>query len=40
MADTDTTVAPGRMRVLLVEDDDGIAGPLAQGQTREGFEVS
>ena len=40
MADTDTAVAPGRVRVLLVEDDDGIAEPLAQGLAREGFEVS
>ncbi len=40
MADTDTAVAPDRMRVLLVEDDDGIAEPLAQGLAREGFEVS
>ena len=40
VADTDTAVAPDRVRVLLVEDDDGIAEPLAQGLTREGFEVS
>ncbi len=40
VADTDTAVAPVRARVLLVEDDDGIAEPLAQGLAREGFEVS
>ncbi len=28
------------MRVLVVEDDDGIAEPLAEGLHREGFEVS
>lgn len=28
------------MRILLVEDDDGIAEPLAEGLAREGFEVS
>ena len=28
------------MRVLLVEDDDGIAEPLAEGLHREGFEVT
>lgn len=27
------------MRLLLVEDDDAIAGPLAKGLAREGFEV-
>ncbi len=27
------------MRILLVEDDDGIAAPLAEGLVREGFEV-
>ena len=31
---------PGALRVLVVEDDDGIAEPLAEGLTREGFEVS
>ena len=29
----------GPMRVLLVEDDDGIAGSLAEGLMREGFDV-
>ena len=28
------------MRILVVEDDDGIAEPLLEGLTREGFEVS
>jgi two-component system response regulator RegX3 len=28
------------VRILVVEDDDGIAEPLAEGLTREGFEVS
>ncbi len=28
------------MRILVVEDDDGIAEPLAEGLAREGFEVS
>ncbi len=30
---------PGALRVLLVEDDEGIAEPLAEGLSREGFEV-
>ena len=30
----------GRMRVLLVEDDDAIAEPLAEGLSREGLEVA
>ena len=29
-----------RLQVLVVEDDDGIAEPLAEGLTREGFAVS
>ncbi len=29
-----------RVRILVIEDDDGIAEPLAEGLTREGFEVS
>jgi DNA-binding response OmpR family regulator len=28
------------VRILVVEDDDGIAEPLAEGLTREGFDVS
>ena len=28
------------MRLLLVEDDDGIAGPLVTGLEREGFDVT
>ena len=30
----------GRVRLLLVEDDDAIAGPLVKGLGREGFEVT
>ena len=30
---------PG-MKILIVEDEDGLAEPLAEGLTREGFEVS
>jgi DNA-binding response OmpR family regulator len=33
-------VRPGQLQVLVVEDDDGIAEPLAEGLTREGFAVS
>ena len=33
-------VRPGQVHVLVVEDDDGIAEPLAEGLTREGFAVS
>ena len=31
---------PGGLRVLLVEDDDGIAAPLTEGLVRAGFDVS
>jgi DNA-binding response OmpR family regulator len=33
-------VRPGRVHVLVVEDDDGIAEPLAEGLIRDGFAVS
>jgi DNA-binding response OmpR family regulator len=31
---------PGRVHILIVEDDDGIAEPLAEGLSRDGFAVS
>ena len=31
---------PEQLQILVVEDDDGIAEPLAEGLTREGFAVS
>lgn len=38
--DTHAGAHPGTVRVLVVEDDHGIAEPLVEGLTREGFEVT
>jgi DNA-binding response OmpR family regulator len=35
-----TEARPGQLHVLVIEDDDGIAEPLAEGLSREGFAVS
>jgi two-component system, OmpR family, response regulator RegX3 len=38
--DVQAPYRPGRLRCLVIEDDDGIAEPLVDGLTREGFAVS